>query len=322
MLGNLINIDDFVEFWRKIRRRKHFADIALANKARTAKHWSAGTSGTHWWDIPAVRERWNLMITGSPETDFRKFIAEKHLKTLTGAKVLSIGCGDGTKEIEWAKHLDIARLDGVDLSPERVDRARKNAEKANLGTKFFFTAEDFWSAKFNSDYDIVLAEQILHHLSPIDKAVAKISSALKPGGILIANEYIGPDRFQWTPRQCAIINGLLTIIPEQFRIIEGTSTVKKKVYRPGKLAMWINDPSEAAESSRIISAIKKFFKIEAEYGYGGCVIHPLLRGIAHNFIPETPLSRKVLDLCFAVEDLALESKELSHDFAVIVARKT
>ena len=262
------------------------------------------------------------MITGDPEKDFRTFLAEQYFSSMHKIRVLSVGCGDCTKEIQWAKLLDIKQIECIDISPARIERAKQNVQRAGLSEIFSFTVGNVLKINPGKDkYDLVLAEQVLHHFYPLRDGVLKLKRAIKPGGILLANEYVGPDRFQWTPRQAELVNALLKIIPAEYRILEGTRAVKTKIYRPGKLAMWLNDPSEAAESSRISGMLEHNFELVAKHGYGGALLHPLMRGIAHNFVPETEKVHKILDLCFAVEDFAMAMGEIGHDFMIFVARK-
>ena len=50
-------------------------------------------------------------------------------------------------------------------------------------------------------YDLVLAEGALHHFTPLHAVYDKIFRALKEGGYLVINDFVGPTRFQWTDRQ-------------------------------------------------------------------------------------------------------------------------
>ena len=105
-------------------------------------------------------------------------------------------------------------------------------------------------------YDFVVVEQSLHHFSPLGPLLDKIKRTLKPDGYFIVNEYVGPDKFQWTDRQIEVINALLRLIPAKYRVRSYDKKLKKRIYRPGLLRMKLYDPSEAVESSAIVPGIK------------------------------------------------------------------
>jgi hypothetical protein len=50
-----------------------------------------------------------------------------------------------------------------------------------------------------------------------DGAVQRVQLALRPGGTLVANEYVGPSRWQHTTPQLLLIKLLLTLLPRSKR---------------------------------------------------------------------------------------------------------
>jgi len=85
--------------------------------------------------------------------------------------------------------------------------------------------------------------------------------------------------------------------------------------------MMVNDPSEAIESSRILSSLKRIFKIVESKECGGTILQPLLSGIAYNFLRKDAETERWLRLFFNVENLLLESKEIKSDFIVAVCQR-
>jgi hypothetical protein len=85
--------------------------------------------------------------------------------------------------------------------------------------------------------------------------------------------------------------------------------------------MRIADPSEAAESDRILPILETFLEVVEQKALGGTIAHLVLHDIAHNFEPEDDESRRYLDLIFENEDAGIESNELESDFVFGVYRK-
>ena len=85
--------------------------------------------------------------------------------------------------------------------------------------------------------------------------------------------------------------------------------------------MWVSDPSEAIESSDIVPLMHKHFEVLEQKGYGGAILHLLFSGIAHHFVSPDREAEQLLTFSFAVEDALLGSKEITHDFALLIARR-
>jgi SAM-dependent methyltransferase len=170
-------------------------------------------------------------------------------------------------------------------------------------------------------YDLVLFEQSLHHFAPVRTILERVHDALRPGGLLFVNEFVGPPRFQWTKGQRRASDELLRQLPARYRRLWGTHGTKNRSCRPSKLLMLISDPSEAADSASILPAIRERFDVLEEHPYGGAVLQLLFESIAHNFLKDDAETHDWLQRCFAAEDALMERGDIPSDFAVVVARK-
>jgi hypothetical protein len=72
------------------------------------------------------------------------------------------------------------------------------------------------------------------------------------------DEYVGPSRFQWTSGQMRAANALLGALPEGHRT-QRDGQIKRRVVRPSRLSMRLDDPSEAVESSGLMPALRRHF---------------------------------------------------------------
>jgi len=263
-----------------------------------------------------------LVITGNPNLSPQEYFSKKYFSQKKNLNGLSIGCSTGQNELKWVKSTHFNRLIAHDLSNERIAYAKNQADREGYSHIIQFFVSDFFDIKVReNEYDIITAEGSLHHLKNIDEVVRRIKRMLKKDGYLIVNDFVGPCRFQWTDRQLEIVNGLLTIIPNRYRKRIYSGSIKKRHYKPGRLTMIVNDPSEAVESSNILPSIRKHFNIVELKEYGGTILHILLNEIAHNFISTNEESKQILKLCFEVEDLMLKMKEIQSDYVFLAAQK-
>ncbi|RKZ33062.1 hypothetical protein DRQ33_04830 [bacterium] len=325
MLNNLINTQDFAQLLLKIKQvglSRIIRQLFGYRSSNRSEKWERVESpAIHWWDIPAVHRRWNTLITGNPDVDYYQYIAQKFFADRHDLNGLSIACGTGHRELKWISLLDLESVDAFDISPQRILYAQQKANSLGLDNVIKYRVGDVSKISYPKNrYDVVFAEQSLHHLSPLREIFTKIRNTLKPDGLLIVNEYVGPNRFQWGERQKEIADALLNIIPPVYRRIYKSNGIKKQIYRPGKLTMWMNDKSEAVESSQIVPLLKEMFEVLEMKEYGGTILHPLFRNIAHNFLQDDESTRNILELCFLVEDYALKTEQIKSDFLIAICQ--
>src|SRR5881392_1667265 len=105
----------------------------------------------------------------------------KFAKVRAGQNVLDVGCGTGVAAITAVRVG--ARVRGIDLTPELLERARENARIANV--EIDFREGDAEALPFDdAAFDVVLS-QFGHMFAPRpDIAIAEMLRVLKPGGTI------------------------------------------------------------------------------------------------------------------------------------------
>ncbi len=328
MLHNYINWHDrglVREAARRAVRQGPRAVAASLRRSRTARVQAAwqepDPAPTEWWAVPGMPARWATLITGDPATDWAAAVLDRYLAGRHDLVGLNLGCGDGINARRWAAFHRFARLDGVDISPERIAFARQAAQVDGLATVLHYQVADVYTVDWPAQqYDLIIGEQSIHHFTPLTALFERIARWLKPDGYFVLNEFVGPTRFQWTERQLAAINALLALLPPAYKRLPGGGPPKPPVYRPSVLSMLRADPSEAVESARILPLLPKYFDVLEVRPYGGGVLHLLFSGIAQNFRADDPVARRWVQVCMEVEDLLTASGDVANDFAIIVCR--
>ena len=98
-----------------------------------------------------------------------------------GMKLLDVACGTGVVALT-AVRLG-AEVEGVDLTPELINRAKENAEIMGLKANFIEGDAEFLPFKENQ-FDVILS-QYGHMFAPRPAVVTtELARVLKPGGIL------------------------------------------------------------------------------------------------------------------------------------------
>ena len=325
MLDNFINIQDLRDLIdRGPKAVGQAASRLLSRKQRRIEAAWARTDSppTNWWDIPAVRARWNLLVSGNTDVDYHEYISQKWLKDRRLMRALSLGCGTGHNELAWARLGHFEYIDAHDLSEQRIRTAMAAARKNDLADKINYRVGDVFAIELQDEhYDVIMVEQSLHHFTPLKEILLRIRNFLKADGYFIVDEFVGPTRFQWTGRQLEAANGFLSLLPAKYKTLWGSDAVKRRITRPSRLHMLLSDPSEAVESDNIVRLLRQLFEVVELREYGGNILHLLFNGIAHNFLSDDAETRSYLEIAFKIEDLLLDSGDMRSDFIVAVCRK-
>jgi len=103
----------------------------------------------------------------------------KHARVQSGQRVLDVGCGTGPVAVTAARKG--ARVTGLDLTPELLERARENSRIAEVDIEW--RQGDAEELPFpDNTFDVVLS-QFGHMFAPRPEvAVAEMLRVLKPGG--------------------------------------------------------------------------------------------------------------------------------------------
>lgn len=318
MFSNWINIHDLRRLKDKIARGEWrlIARRAAANaRKRTCAAWAhTQNPPIHAWEIPALRRRWNLMVSGDARIDHVEYISQRYLSGRNGLVAFSPGCGSGGNEMRWAATGLFARIDAIDLSPSRIALARETAARKGLDGILAFRVGDMKTIVGEGIYDLVIMEGALHHFSPMRPTLERVRGLLKLGGLLVVNDFVGPSRFQWTAAQLRAANSFLALIPDDYRRRWPDGRVKKRIDAPGRLRMKLADPSEAAESSRILPLLKEMFTTLELKNKGGAIACLVFFEIAQHYVQADETADRILRLCFTTEDLLMDSGQIASDY--------
>ena len=263
----------------------------------------------------------NRRISGAPDRTLPQTLAEVLPELglrLPAARTVSLGSGRGRFDRDLFRHRVVEALVGYDLSPESVEAADRWARSAGIES-FAYRLADLNTIELEPQaFDLVVVQMALHHTLELERLYDTIARALKPGGLLVADEYVGPTRFFWTERQMQAVNGLLTVLPPEKRItLDGD--FKPLIERQPPSYFEQTDPSEAIRSGEVVARLEERFEIRWRRPYGGAILHPLLYNIAWTFKEGDPVSETLLASAIAIEDVLTEAGDLDSDFAVIIA---
>ncbi|WP_410052823.1 bifunctional 2-polyprenyl-6-hydroxyphenol methylase/3-demethylubiquinol 3-O-methyltransferase UbiG [Bradyrhizobium sp. SZCCHNRI1058] len=141
-----------------------------------------------WWDpkgkMAPLHKINPLRLTYIRDAACRKFERNaKSLNCLSGLRMLDIGCGAGLL-CEPFTRLG-AQVVGVDPSASNIAAARLHAEKGHLSIDYRCTTIEEMDPR--ERFDIVLAMEVVEHVTDVSAFLGRCAAVLKPGGMMVVS---------------------------------------------------------------------------------------------------------------------------------------
>lgn len=297
-------------------------------KKHIGRHWSRvskkqatrGNLKLRWWQSPTVHRYISRLL--NKKTSIGGGIQKAVRRGLLPCqRAISVGCGTGQKEIDLLNKGLVQEFHLYELSEERINQGRDIAKQHGVEGRVTYYCEDaFESVTYLEQFDLVYWNNSLHHMFDVDAAIKWSRDVLKLGGTFYMDDFIGASRFQWSDEELALASKVR-------RCFEGTRYLKSPLrknanlrvdmVRPTVEGMIAADPSEAADSGRIIDCLGKHFpNIEITYT-GGAVYNSALHDMLHNIDEEN--EQHILNLLLLIDEMA--SKQGLNHYAIAMCQK-
>ncbi len=275
------------------------------------------TGYVDWGDHPTILELLYSDVFGSPATTVFDYLKQAYPE-FANSCALSLCAGDGTFEKLLLAHNVFDTITGVDIAEVRV--ATANAQAGEFANRLQFMVGDVNQGEFgDKKYEVVFAKAALHHVEQLETLFSGIKKCLKPGGKLVAIDFFGPTRFQWTDAQLEAANHFLALIPDEL-LKRTDGSLHKKIRRPAVEDIIAADPSEAVRSSDIYPLLVEYFDEIRNFAMGGTLLNLIFDPtVINNFDPGNPSHNTILQAAFDYERKLMAENTLGSDFKFIIA---
>jgi len=141
-----------------------------------------------WWDpkgkMAPLHKINPLRLTYIRDAAARKFERNvRSLSCLSGLRVLDIGCGAGLL-CEPLTRLG-AQVIGIDPSATNIAAAKLHADKGHLSIDYRCTTVEEMDPR--ERFDVVLAMEVVEHVSDVGMFLSRCTGMLKPGGLMVVS---------------------------------------------------------------------------------------------------------------------------------------
>lgn len=282
------------------------ADTDTAERIRgywNARERSARPRRLYWYHHPQALAHYRGLVSRAPAPAGTKPIQcwlSEHFSGRRFERGLSVGCGAGHKELALMKAGIVGRFDLFELSDAVIATGRCAAIAEGLAERARFRCEDIFArpALPEGEYDLVHWDNALHHMFDTAAALAASVRALRPGGLLVIDDYVGPSHMQVPDRLHAVAQPIRAALPERY-LANNTADAARfpllpRCPRIPREAMIAADPSEMADSAAILPAARRLLPGATVIPTGGILYFFGLRPLFGNFDEHDPYDRDLL----------------------------
>lgn len=285
-----------------------------------ARQHASGRRWVDWADHPTVLALLQRERFGDETRNLFRYLREAFPRLQQG-RALSLCCGDGAFEQQLVEAEVCGQVTGIDLAAGRIELARQRVQ-GGLAGRLHFEVGDVNAGDFGEEgYDAVVVKAALHHIEALETVVEGMWRCLRPAGLLVVVDFVGPSRCQWSDAQLEAANRFLDErVPEALRTLPQGGRYRASRATPEEMIAM--DPSEAVRSSEIEAQLARRFEPLVVHELGGSLLALVLGGeIVNHFDEGNPAHNRIIGELFAEERRLMAEGVLGCDFKLIVARR-
>ena len=277
----------------------------------------------HYWHVQHLLEKFQRFGISHPGGMFEVEL-EKRCRSAAGTRqrILSIGSGNCDLEVGLALYLRGKQLDNfviecLDLNPDMLERGLASAREKGLDGHIAAHVGDFNRWKPQREYDVVLANQSLHHVVNLEGLFSSITDGLARDGLFLTSDMIGRNGHMRWPEALAIVHEFWTELPKEYRYNQQLRRYED-LYENWDCSA---HGFEGIRSQDILPLLVERFHFEMFFAFGN-VIDPFVdRGFGHNFHAEAEWDRAFIDRVHARDESAMQAGEIKPTHMVAILRK-
>ena len=174
----------------------------------------------NWWEDPVTIRHINKLVCGKAidglHAGYHQRIGEILRDSgVVAPKAISVGSGSGMKELWLLQTGAVATIDCYELGPTLVETGRRIAADHGMEHRLRMHLGDPFLEDLPADYDLVYWNNSLHHMKDTPAAIAWSRDRLRWGGLMAFDDYVGPDRFQFSDELLRLVNEAMTVLPDR-----------------------------------------------------------------------------------------------------------
>lgn len=274
----------------------------------------------HYWSNTYLRPVLERFGYSHPEDFFAKAILQQAAACQTPLRIISIGSGNCDAEVRIAQALQAAglrdyTLECLDLTSQMLQRGAEHAAEQGLAAHFRFTQADFNRWTPDGNYDVVIANQSLHHVLDLEHLYTAIAEAIGERGIFVTSDMIGRNGHQRWPEALEIVQEFWRELPDGYRY-------NLQLQRHEASFLDWDCSAEGFEGIRaqdVLPLMLDRFGFRWFYAFGNVITPFIDRGFGHHFDADATWDRDFIDRVHRRDQAEIDSGRIkpTHLMAIL-----
>lgn len=266
----------------------------------------------HYWSNKFLLPKHLPFGISNPE-QFYFFYAEKMCSRRHGEEtaMVSIGSGNCDVEIRLAETLAAENhrnftIECLDINADMLNRGRMDADRRGVQQHLRFTRCDFNRWNPRCSYDIVIANQALHHVLELEHLIGAIKQHLGPGGQFLTADTIGRNGHLKWPEARRALQPFWDELPQSYRFNQQLQRHEHEVMDHDCSV----DGFEGIRAQDILPLLVENFEFELFIPFANIILTFIDRAFGHNFDVNGAWDRDFVDRVHARDEAGMLSGEL------------
>jgi len=278
----------------------------------------------HYWSNKYLVPKYQQFGFSNPREFFLKFMSQACVaKPADSLQFVSIGSGNCDTEVVLIEALLTSGLhnfvlDCLDINPYMLERGQKLAQEKQLLNHIRFTQADINSWAPAQQYQVVMANQSLHHFLELETLFDKVRQFLAGDGVFLADDMIGRNGHMRWPEALEVFNTFWRELSERYKY----NHLLKRVEIEYENWDCSREGFEGIRSQDILPLLLRKFHFELFVGFANIIDIFIDRCFGHNFDPSNPSDLAFIDRVHFADEEHLDKGRLKPTHMTAVMRKT
>jgi SAM-dependent methyltransferase len=250
----------------------------------------------HYWSNKYLRPMMEALGYSYPEDFFAKEIARQRTAMGRPIRVVSVGAGNGDSEIRVAQLLrergiaDVV-IECMDINPAMLARCQQLADASDLSGSVLPVNADFNRWQPQQPYDVVMANQSLHHVLELEHLFTAIKFAIGETGVFLTCDMIGRNGHLRWPEALSEVQQFWRELPEAKRYNLQLKRMETNFMD------WdcSGEGFEGVRAQDILPLLVKQFRFDTFLAWGNILDIFIDRSFGHHLDPNDPSDLNFVD---------------------------
>jgi SAM-dependent methyltransferase len=300
-------------------------------RVRSEQAYFAGCENVH--ELPDIFHYWSNKYL-APAFQSHGFSSpndffEHHLKASCQAnaprrvRAISIGSGNCDLESAIAGHLLVHGIDNfliscLDINADMIARGKALAESQGVAAHIDFICDDFntWSGG-KGEYDLVMANQSLHHVLQLEHLLDAIHDSLADDGLFVISDMIGRNGHMRWPEALDAMQPFWEEMPSGYRYNHLMQRQEETFINHDCSTSGF----EGIRAQDILPLLCERFGFRFFFPFGNIIFPFIDRAFGHNFQHENDWDRDFIDRVHESDESGILSGRLTPTSLLAIAVK-